>query len=58
MFKKKYSLLKYFGKSKKHRHSRKILRKKCKSNNHCKRYNKSKRNMRGGRPGAETSPVF
>ena len=47
MFKKKYSLLKYFGKSK----LKKTLRKKrkvCKSNNHCKRHNKSKKNMRGG----------
>jgi len=52
MFKKKYSLLKYFGKSKlKKTLRRKTLRNKrkiCKSNNHCKRYNKSKKNMRGG----------
>jgi hypothetical protein len=44
MFKKKYSLLKYFGKSK----FKKTLRKKCRSNNHCKKYNKSRKNMRGG----------
>ena len=47
MFKKKYSLLKYLGKSKR----RKTLRKRhkiCRSNNHCKRHNKSKRHMRGG----------
>ena len=48
MFKKKYSLSKYFGKSKR----RKTLRKKrCslrKRNSRCKRYNKSKKNMRGG----------
>lgn len=49
MFKKKYSLLKYFGKSKlKKTLRKKTLRKKCRSNNHCKRYNKSKRNMMGG----------
>jgi hypothetical protein len=52
MFKKKYSLLKYFGKNK----LKKTLRKKrshkrhkiCRSNNHCKRYSKSKKIMRGG----------
>ena len=48
MFKKKYSLLKYLGKSKR----RKTLRRKrCslrKRNSTCKRYNKSRKNMRGG----------
>ena len=54
MFKKKYSLLKYFGKSKlkktlrRKRYSLRKKRKICKSNNHCKRYNKSKKIMRGG----------
>jgi hypothetical protein len=46
MFKKKYSLLKYFGKSK----VKKSLRKKTlnKIRNLRKRHNKSKKNMRGG----------
>jgi hypothetical protein len=46
MFKKKYSLLKYFGKSK----VKKSLRKKTfrKRRNLRKRRNKSKKNMRGG----------
>jgi hypothetical protein len=46
MFKKKYSLLKYFGKSK----VKKSLRKKTfrKRRNLRKRHNKSKKNMRGG----------
>jgi hypothetical protein len=46
MFKKKYSLSKYFGKSKR----RKIKRRKTfrKRHNLCKKYNKSKKNMRGG----------
>lgn len=51
MFKKKYSLLKYFGKPGKKSRHRKSLRKKhkiCKSNNHCKRYSKTKKNMKGG----------
>lgn len=48
MFKKKYSLLRYFGNPSKKHKRRKTLRKKCRSNNHCKRYNKSKKNMRGG----------
>ncbi len=41
MFKKKYSLSKYFGKSK----QRKTFRKK---RNLCKKHSKSKKNMRGG----------
>lgn len=46
MFKKKYSLLKYFGKSKlKKTFRRKTLRKRHKLR---KRHNKSKKNMRGG----------
>jgi hypothetical protein len=46
MFKKKYSLLKYFGKSKlKKTLRRKTLRKRHKLR---KRHNKSKKHMRGG----------
>jgi|694.fasta_scaffold122483_2 hypothetical protein len=41
MFKKKYSLTKYFGKSKRRRTFRK-------RHNLRKKYNKSKKNMRGG----------
>ena len=51
MFKKKYSLLKYFGKSKVKKSLRKkSLRRKSlrKRQNSRKRYNKSKKNMRGG----------
>ena len=46
MFKKKYSLLKYFGKSK----MKKTLRKKTfrKRRHLRKRHNKSRKNMRGG----------
>ena len=46
MFKKKYSLSKYFGKSKRRKiKGRKTFRKR---HNLCKKYNKSKKNMRGG----------
>ncbi len=48
MFKKKYSLLKYFGKSKL---KKSLRRKRCslrKRSSRCKRYNKSRKNMRGG----------
>ena len=50
MFKKKYSLSKYFGKSK----TKKTLRKKrCSlrkkhNHTHCKKHHKSKKNLRGG----------
>jgi hypothetical protein len=60
MFKKKYSLLKYFGKSKLKKTLRKkrcSLRKKntqCKRNKRNKRNQKSKKMMRGGRGGAPT----
>jgi hypothetical protein len=45
MFKKKYSLSKYFGKSK-HRKTYRKRHNSCKRYN--KKYNKSKKNMRGG----------
>jgi hypothetical protein len=48
MFKKKYSLSKYFGKSKV---KKSLRRKRCslrKKHTRCKRRNKSKKNMRGG----------
>ena len=49
MFKKKYSLLKYFGKSKMKKTLRKRNNKSKKhSKRHNKRHNKSKKNMRGG----------
>ena len=58
MFKKKYSLLKYFGKSKL---KKTLRRKRCslrKKHSRCKRYNKSKKNMRGGRAEVDTTTLF
>ena len=54
MFKKKYSLSKYFGKSR----VKKSLRRKTfrKRHNLRKRHNKSKKNMRGGWGGAPELP--
>jgi len=63
MFKKKYSLLKYFGKSKmkktlRKKHNKSKRHNKRHSKKHTRRHNKSKKNMRGGWGGSSPAPTI